>query len=109
MKCARNASIPTIRVKGQSSRTSPVHKYELYLAVEDIDHTRTKKKSPHTNGFCERLQQDRVNEFYRVAFRKKLCRTLEELQVELDVWPQAIAQPEHGTSFRTLRDRRISC
>ena len=30
------------------------HEYELYLAVEDIDHSRTKTKSPQTNGICER-------------------------------------------------------
>jgi hypothetical protein len=33
---------------------SESHEYELYLAVEDIDHTRTKAKSPQTNGICER-------------------------------------------------------
>jgi hypothetical protein len=29
-----------------------------------------------------------LNEFYRVAFRKKIYRTLEELQRDLDVWLQ---------------------
>jgi hypothetical protein len=48
------------------------HEYELYLAVEDIDHTRTKTKSPQTNGICERFHKTVLNEFYRVAFRKKL-------------------------------------
>ena len=62
------------------------HEYELYLAVEDIDHTRTKTKSPQTNGICERFHKTVLNEFYRVAFRKKLYRTLEELQADLDVW-----------------------
>ena len=33
---------------------SESHEYELYLAVEDIDHSRTKTKSPQTNGICER-------------------------------------------------------
>src|SRR6202035_305382 len=28
------------------------HEYELYLAVEDIDHSRTKTKSPQTNGIA---------------------------------------------------------
>ena len=28
------------------------HEYELYLAVEDIDHSRTKTKSPQINGIC---------------------------------------------------------
>src|SRR6201985_2251679 len=62
------------------------HEYELYLAVEDIDHTRTKTKSPQTNGICERFHRTVLDEFYRVAFRKKIYRTIDELQVDLDVW-----------------------
>ena len=42
------------------------HEYELYLAVEDIDHSRTKTKSPQTNGICERFHKTVLNEFYRV-------------------------------------------
>jgi len=45
------------------------HEYELYLAVEDIDHTRTKAKSPQTNGICERFHKTVLDEFYRVVFR----------------------------------------
>ena len=41
------------------------HEYELYLAVEDIDHTRTKTKSPQTNGICERVHRTILDEFYR--------------------------------------------
>src|SRR4051794_37254814 len=48
------------------------HEYELYLAIEDIDHTRTKTKSPQTNGICERFHRTVLDEFYRVAFRKKI-------------------------------------
>jgi transposase InsO family protein len=62
------------------------HEYELYLAVEDIDHTRTKTKSPQTNGICERFHRTVLDEFYRVAFRKKIYRTTDELQVDLDAW-----------------------
>ncbi len=64
------------------------HEYELYLAVEDIDHTRTKTKSPQTNGICERFHKTVLNEFYRVAFRKKIYRTISELQADLDLWVQ---------------------
>ena len=60
------------------------HEYELYLAVEDIDHTRTKTKSPQTNGICERFHKTMLNEFYRVAFRKKIYDGLEALQHDLD-------------------------
>ncbi len=62
------------------------HAYELYLAIEDIDHTRTKARSPQTNGIVERLHKTMLNEFYRVAFRKNIYRTIEELQTDLDAW-----------------------
>ena len=62
------------------------HEYELYLAVEDVDHTRTKTKSPQTNGICERFHKTVLNEFYRVAFRKKVYRAIDELQADLDAW-----------------------
>src|SRR5581483_204071 len=43
------------------------HDYELYLAVENIDHTRTKAKSPQTKGICERFHKTMLTEFYQVA------------------------------------------
>jgi transposase InsO family protein len=62
------------------------HEYELYLAVENIDHSKTKAKSPQTNGICERFHRTMLDEFYRVAFRKKLYHSLEELQADADEW-----------------------
>ena len=62
------------------------HEYELYLALEDIDHTRTKAHSPQTNGICERFHKTVLNEFYRVTFRKKLYKRTEELLVDSDQW-----------------------
>jgi transposase InsO family protein len=62
------------------------HEYELYLAIEDIDHSRTKTKSPQTNGICERFHKTVLDEFYRVAFRKKLYASIEDLQNDLDLW-----------------------
>jgi transposase InsO family protein len=62
------------------------HEYELYLAVEDIDHSRTKTKSPQTNGIVERFHKTVLDEFYRVAFRKTIYRSIAELQTDLDAW-----------------------
>jgi transposase InsO family protein len=62
------------------------HEYELYLAVEDIDHSRTKTKSPQTNGICERFHKTVLNEFYRIAFRKKVYHSVNDLQADLDAW-----------------------
>ena len=62
------------------------HEYELYLTVEQIEHTRTKAKSPQTNGICERFHKTVLHEFYQVAFRKKVYESLEALQEDLDAW-----------------------
>jgi transposase InsO family protein len=62
------------------------HPYELYLAVEDVEHSRTKVKSPQTNGICERFHKTVLNEFYRVAFRRRIYAGIEELQRDLDAW-----------------------
>lgn len=62
------------------------HEYELYLSIEDIEHTRTKVRHPQTNGICERFHQTLQNEFYSTAFRKKVYSSLEELQIDLDKW-----------------------
>ena len=62
------------------------HPFELYLAVENIDHTRTKTKTPQTNGICERFNKTILQEFYQVALRRKLHRTITELQTDLDAW-----------------------
>jgi transposase InsO family protein len=62
------------------------HEYQLYLTIEDIDHSKTKAKSPQTNGICERLHRTMQDEFYAIAFRKKIYTTIEELQTDLDEW-----------------------
>ena len=62
------------------------HDNQLYLALNDIEHTRTKARHPQTNGICERFHKTILQEFYQVAFRKKLYLSLQELQADLDSW-----------------------
>lgn len=62
------------------------HEYQLYLTIEDIDHTKTKAKSPQTNGICERFHRTIQEEFYAIAFRKKMYDSLELMQQDLDDW-----------------------
>ena len=62
------------------------HEYQLYLTLENIDHSKTKARSPQSNGICERFHKTVLNEFYRIAFRKKIYNTLDELQADLDTW-----------------------
>lgn len=62
------------------------HDYQLYLAINDIEHTKTKAMSPQTNGICERFHKTILQEFYQVTFRKKIYTDLEQLQKDLDEW-----------------------
>jgi transposase InsO family protein len=62
------------------------HEYQLYLAIEDIDHSKTKARSPQTNGICERFHKTIQDEFYAVAFRKKIYHSLDEIQEDVDKW-----------------------
>ncbi len=88
------------------------HEYELYLAIENIEHPRTKVKSPQTNGICERFHTTILNEFYRIAFRKKIYERIEELQRDVDAWVQEYntTRPHQGrwcfgkTPLQTFRD-----
>jgi len=77
------------------------HEYQLYLAVENIDHSRTRAKSPQTNGVCERFHRTMQDEFYSVAFRKKLYSSLEQLQTDLNTWLEEYNQtrPHSGKYF----------
>ena len=62
------------------------HDYQLYLALNDIEHTKTKVRHPQTNGICERFHKTILDEFYKVAFRRKIYRSIAELQIDLDDW-----------------------
>ena len=62
------------------------HEYQLYLAVENIDHSKTKARHPQTNGICERFHRTMKDEFYSIAFRKKIYDSLEELQQDVEEW-----------------------
>jgi len=62
------------------------HDYQLYLALNEIEHTKTKARHPQTNGICERFHKTILQEFYQVTFRRKIYLSLNELQADLDVW-----------------------
>ena len=62
------------------------HDYQLYLALNDIEHTKTKAQSPQTNGICERFHKTILQEFYQVTLRKKIYDSIESLQKDLDEW-----------------------
>lgn len=83
-------NIPLLRIltdRGTEYCGNPeTHEYQLFLTLCDIEHSRTKAQHPQTNGICERFHKTILNEFYQVALRKKIYRSLEELQFDLDEW-----------------------
>ena len=83
------------------------HEYELYLAIEDIDHSRTKTKSPQTNGIVERFHKTVLDEFYRVAFRKKIYPSIGELQNDLDDWIKTYNPASQHPSDYAIEAKRL--
>jgi transposase InsO family protein len=65
---------------------TPNHPFEMFLELNDIEHRRTKVRTPRTNGFIERFNRTVLDEFFRIAFRKKYYERLEALQADLDAW-----------------------
>jgi transposase InsO family protein len=65
---------------------TPEHPYEIYLSLCDIEHRRTKIRSPHTNGFVERFIRTLKEEFFETMRRQKAWGTLDDLQADLDEW-----------------------
>ncbi|EQA71680.1 integrase core domain protein [Leptospira noguchii serovar Panama str. CZ214] len=63
--------------------------------MEDIDHSKTKARHPQSNGICERFHRTVQDEFYAVAFRKKVYNSIEDLQKDLDQWMILITMSEH--------------
>lgn len=82
--------IPLLRIltdRGTEFKGRPEHhEYELYLQIEGIEHSKTQIRRPQSNGICERLHRTMQEEFYAVAFRKKLYTNLQDLQHDLDEW-----------------------
>jgi hypothetical protein len=76
------------QIGGEIGETGPLLRRAARLPalVENIDHSCTKVKSPQTNGIVQRFHRTALNEFYRVAFRRKICASIEELQRDLDLW-----------------------
>jgi transposase InsO family protein len=93
------------------------HDYQLFLAINDIEHTRTKAYSPQTNGICERFHRTVKEEFYEIAFRKKVYSDLQDLQADLDAWVNSYNyERSHSgkmccgrTPIETLRDGVSIC
>lgn len=85
-----NHNLPMLRVLTDRGTEycgkAETHDYQLYLAINDIEHTKTKARTPQTNGICERFHKTILQEFYQVTFRKKIYHDIETLQEDLDEW-----------------------
>lgn len=76
------------------------HPYEVFLQYHEIEHTKIRARRPQSNGICESFHKTILNEFYRVAFRKNLYQSGEEMQKDHDEWL------EHYNNVRTHQGKR---
>lgn len=83
------------------------HPYELYLALNDIEHRTTKVRSPQTNGFVERFNRTILDEFLRPSLRQKIYTSVEGLQEDLDVWLKHYNEERTHRGYRNMGKRPI--
>jgi len=81
------------------------HPYRIYLALNDIEHRRSKVRRPRTNGFVERFNRTILDEFFRIAFRTKFYESIEELQADLDKWLNHYNTERPHLGYRNLGKR----
>ena len=81
------------------------HPYEVYLALADIKHRKTKVRRPRTNGFVERFNRTVLDEFFRQAFRTTLYESVEALQADLDKWLLSYNYERPHQGYRNLGKR----
>lgn len=84
---------------------TPNHPFELYLALNDIEHRRTKVRSPQTNGFIERFNRTVLDEFFRVTFRENFYESVDSLQTDLDEWLRHYNQERPHRGYRNRGKR----
>ncbi|MBL8676382.1 MAG: transposase family protein [Alphaproteobacteria bacterium] len=62
------------------------HGFQIFLELHEIEHRTTRVKRPQSNGFVERFNRTVLDEFFRLTLRKKMYKTIESLQTDLDTW-----------------------
>lgn len=60
------------------------HHYQLYLAVNNIEHVKTKVRHPQTNRIRERFYKTILQAFSQVALRRKIYDSFDALLTDLD-------------------------
>ena len=83
------------------------HPYELYLALNEIEHRRTRVRRPFTNGFVERFNRTLLDEFLRKAFREKFYESVEALQEDLDAWLKHYNYERPHRGYRNMGKRPV--
>ncbi|MEO6055211.1 MAG: integrase core domain-containing protein [Gemmatimonadales bacterium] len=58
--------------------------YEAQGVVQQVEHRTTRVASPESNGMVERFNRTLTEEFFSVAYRKRLHESVEALQADLD-------------------------
>lgn len=83
------------------------HPYELYLSLNEIEHRRTKVRSPQTNGFIERFNRTVLDEFFRIVFRTTFYESVETLQADFDAWLVTYNTERPHQGYRNMGRRPI--
>ena len=77
------------------------------MPLNEIEHRRTKERTPQTNGFVERFQRTVLEEFFIPALRTTFYETVAALQDDLDRWLLFYNTERPHQGYRNLGRRPI--
>jgi hypothetical protein len=72
--------------------------YELYLALNDIEHRKIRVRPPRTNGSVERFNGAVLEEYFRPTMHQRLFESVEALQADLNAWLRAAVNRPAGVA-----------
>jgi hypothetical protein len=77
------------------------------LPQKEAANTRGAEIITPENGICERFHRTVLDEFYRIAFRKKIYQAIDELQIDLDTWLVDYNPASLHPSFYAIEEKRF--
>jgi transposase InsO family protein len=104
----RGIAVETILTdNGREFCGTETHPYELYLALGDLTHKRTKVRHPQTNGFVERFHRTVKEQCFAVALRETFYESVDALQADLDRWLVHYNTERPHLGYRNLGKRPL--
>lgn len=113
----KNISLGAVQTSnGREFCGQEMHLFELYLALNDVEHRYTRDELPQSKIPMERFKRLVLNELFRTSFREENYESVDVIQGELNMWLHhynlqrpCLGYPNLGKTAFDLIDDYIQC